>query len=69
MKYLFTTLITLLMSAVNVLADGAKSKVPLADPYVLLDGDTYYAYGTHTPTVSRYGLPTTCMSGNTGDSP
>lgn len=47
MKYLFTTLITLLMSAVNVLADGSKSKVPLADPYVLLDGDTYYAYGTH----------------------
>ena len=41
MKYLFTTLITLLMSAANVLADGAKSKVPLADPYILLDGDTY----------------------------
>lgn len=25
-----------------------KSQVPLADPYILLDGDTYYAYGTHS---------------------
>ena len=24
-----------------------KSIVPLADPYILLDGDTYYAYGTN----------------------
>ena len=48
MKYLFTTIITLLLSSVHVIADGAKSKVPLADPYVLLDGDTYYAYGTHS---------------------
>lgn len=24
-----------------------QSQVPLADPYILLDGDTYYAYGTH----------------------
>lgn len=24
-----------------------KSQIPLADPYILLDGDTYYAYGTH----------------------
>ncbi len=24
-----------------------RSIVPLADPFILLDGDTYYAYGTH----------------------
>lgn len=29
------------------LAEGGKSQVPLADPYILLDGDTYYAYGTN----------------------
>ena len=29
------------------LAEGGKSQIPLADPYILLDGDTYYAYGTH----------------------
>ncbi|MBQ8098470.1 MAG: glycoside hydrolase family 43 protein [Bacteroidaceae bacterium] len=25
-----------------------QSRLPLADPYVLLEGDTYYAYGTHS---------------------
>ncbi len=29
------------------LAEGGKSQIPLADPYILLDGNTYYAYGTH----------------------
>ena len=29
------------------LAEGGKSEVPLADPYILLEGDTYYAYGTN----------------------
>ena len=28
-------------------AQNQPSAVPLADPYILLDGDTYYAYGTH----------------------
>ena len=28
-------------------AEGGKSQVPLADPYILLDGGTYYAYGTN----------------------
>lgn len=28
-------------------AEGGKSQVPLADPYILLDGNTYYAYGTN----------------------
>ena len=39
---LMIALHTLLMTAVA----GEKSIVPLADPYILLDGDTYYAYGT-----------------------
>ena len=29
------------------MGDEGKSQVPLADPFILLDGDTYYAYGTH----------------------
>lgn len=28
-------------------AEGEKSQVPLADPYILLDNGKYYAYGTH----------------------
>ena len=28
-------------------AEGGKSQVPLADPYILLDGNSYYAYGTN----------------------
>ncbi len=28
-------------------AEGEKSQIPLADPYILLDGGKYYAYGTH----------------------
>ena len=28
-------------------AEGGKSQVPLADPYILLDNGTYYAYGTN----------------------
>ncbi|MGM9704539.1 MAG: glycoside hydrolase family 43 protein [Prevotella sp.] len=47
MKLFFTTLTTLFLFCANAMADGTKSKLPLADPYVLLDGDTYYAYGTH----------------------
>ena len=30
------------------------SQVPFADPYVLLDGDTYYAYGTHSNNGIEY---------------
>ena len=26
-----------------------KSQLELADPFILLEGDTYYAYGTHSP--------------------
>ena len=31
----------------SAFAEGGKSQVPLADPYILLDGGTYYAYGTN----------------------
>ena len=34
-------------SGVRLLAEGGKSQVRLADPYILLEGDTYYAYGTY----------------------
>lgn len=42
------TLITgmLLLLPLLLKAEGGKSQIPLADPYILLDGDTYYAYGT-----------------------
>lgn len=35
-----------------------KSIVPLADPYILLDGDTYYAYGTHASDGIEYWTST-----------
>ena len=37
----------LLMLPLLSKAEGGKSQIPLADPYILLEGDTYYAYGTH----------------------
>ena len=37
----------LLFLPFTIMAEGGKSQVPLADPYILLDGDTYYAYGTN----------------------
>ena len=37
----------LLFLPLTIMAEGGKSQVPLADPYILLDGDTYYAYGTN----------------------
>ncbi|MCR4921297.1 MAG: glycoside hydrolase family 43 protein [Bacteroidaceae bacterium] len=40
--------LSLLMGSVLPLhAEGDKSQVPLADPYILLDEGKYYAYGTH----------------------
>lgn len=41
------TLLLLLLFPLFALAEGGKSQIPLADPYILLEGDTYYAYGTH----------------------
>lgn len=37
----------LFLFSLSIMAEGGKSQVPLADPYILLDGDTYYAYGTN----------------------
>ena len=37
----------LLFLPLTIMAEGGKSQVPLADPYILLEGDTYYAYGTN----------------------
>ncbi|MBP3711980.1 MAG: family 43 glycosylhydrolase [Bacteroidaceae bacterium] len=39
--------LTLLLAPLTLKAEGGKSQIPLADPYILLEGDTYYAYGTH----------------------
>lgn len=39
--------LSLLLFAIVARAEGRRSQVPLADPYILLDGDTYYAYGTY----------------------
>ncbi len=38
--------ISLLLLPLLSLAEAGKSQVELADPYILLEGDTYYAYGT-----------------------
>ena len=40
-------LCSFLLLPLFALAEGGKSQVPLADPYILLEGDTYYAYGTN----------------------
>ena len=40
-------ILTLLLFPLFASAEGGKSQVPLADPYILLDGNTYYAYGTN----------------------
>ena len=38
---------TLFIAYCSLATAQERSIVPLADPYILLDGDTYYAYGTH----------------------
>ena len=40
-------LFLMLLPPLSLRAEGGKSQVPLADPYILLDGGKYYAYGTH----------------------
>lgn len=47
MKHLCTLLVLTFCLSITCLAQRPKSSVPLADPYILLDGDTYYSYGTH----------------------
>lgn len=48
MKNLMLTLMLLMAAVGNSFAEGEKSELPLADPYIFLEGDTYYAYGTHS---------------------
>ena len=31
----------------DIIVPETSSPVQLADPFIMLDGDTYYAYGTH----------------------
>ena len=51
----FFLILALNMSALIVAqAQAPKSIVPLADPYILLDGDTYYAYGTRSADGIEY---------------
>lgn len=40
-------MLTLFGMAMSSFAEGEKSQIPLADPYILLDNGKYYAYGTH----------------------
>ena len=44
----------LCMGFIVLTAAAQVSQVPFADPYVLLDGDTYYAYGTHSNNGIEY---------------
>lgn len=46
-KRIIPALILLLLTTVRTMAEGGKSQIPLADPYILLDNGKYYAYGTH----------------------
>ena len=47
MKKVMLILCCLMTVCLKSMADGGTSLVQLADPYILLDNDTYYAYGTH----------------------
>ena len=51
----FSLLIILaLFATLAIHAQLPVSQVPLADPYILLDGDTYYAYGTNNANGIEY---------------
>ena len=58
MKRLSIFLFLTLSSLVGTWSQSPKSIVPLADPYILLDGDTYYAYGTHASDGIEYWTST-----------
>ncbi|MBQ3957312.1 MAG: family 43 glycosylhydrolase, partial [Bacteroidaceae bacterium] len=47
LRHIFFASCLLLLGTLTLSAEGGKSQIPLADPYILLDGDKYYAYGTH----------------------
>ena len=44
-KFIFILSLFTLIS-LPLWAEGGKSQIELADPYILLDGGKYYAYGT-----------------------
>lgn len=46
-KILFIFLVLVVGTHVPSVAQSDKSQVPLADPYILLEDGTYYAYGTY----------------------
>ena len=46
--------LSLLLAPFALKAEGGKSQILLADPYILLDGDTYYAYGTQPDGYVNY---------------
>jgi hypothetical protein len=45
-KRKIVSFILFFLPALLLWAEGGKSQIELADPYILLDGDKYYAYGT-----------------------
>ena len=47
LRHIFFASCLWLLGTLTLSAEGGKSQIPLADPYILLDGDKYYAYGTH----------------------
>ena len=49
MKRILVPLLLLLLAGVHSasLAQTETSQIPLADPYILLEDGTYYAYGTN----------------------
>ena len=54
-----TLFLLLTMAIIGVAqSQSPKSIVPLADPYILLDGETYYAYGTHAADGIEYWTST-----------
>ena len=54
MKRELLILVYCCFTAINIVAQTAQSQVPLADPFILLDGDTYYAYGTNNANGIEY---------------
>ena len=61
-RHLSACLSVVVLSVLCVLTAAARrvkvSQLALADPYILLDGGTYYAYGTHSPRgIEVYSSP------------
>ena len=46
-KFLLLVLLIGVASTTALRSEIRKSQVAFADPYILLDGDYYYAYGTN----------------------